>query len=273
MSRDSGSKQPSAESSEALRDAPVILRTENLTKNFDGLEALSSVDLELREGELLGLVGPNGAGKSTFINVLSAQLAPTEGSCYFTPSGSSNEIDITGKKPHEIAELGINRTYQIPRPFPELSVRENVVMGGLFGRSREDEGDSAEEEAMKWIEFTGLDEYMDQPVDSLNLHQRKTLELARSLATRPEVLLVDEVLAGQNPTEVGEGIELIRRISHQGISMIFVEHIMEAVAKLADRIVVLNQGEVIANGPPRDVLNDPVVVKAYLGEEFGEEVG
>lgn len=238
-----------------------MLRCENLTKDFGGLRALASVDLSVNDGEILGLVGPNGSGKSTLINVISGHYAPNAGRIVFRGH------DIAAREPHRITELGIARTYQIPRPFHTMTALENVAVGCMFGRSRHGV-EQARREARHWLEFTGLRGYADVPLDKLNLHQRRFLELARALACGPTLLLLDEVLAGLNPTEIEESIAMIRKIHNRGVTIVIVEHIMRVVVSLSQRIVVLDQGRVIADGPPQSVMQDAAVVSAYLGKDY-----
>lgn len=238
-----------------------MLRCENLTKNFGGLQALAGVDLLVNEGEILGLVGPNGSGKSTLINVISGHYAPNAGQIVF------REHDITAREPHRITGLGVARTYQIPRPFHTMTALENVAVGCVFGRNHNGVSQSRRE-ARHWLEFTGLEVYADVPIDKLNLHQRRFLELARALACGPTLLLLDEVLAGLNPTEIEESIAMIRKIHEHGVTIVIVEHIMRVVVSLSQRIVVLDQGRVIADGAPQSVMRDAAVVSAYLGKDY-----
>jgi branched-chain amino acid transport system permease protein len=217
------------------------------------------VDLELRRGEILGLLGPNGSGKSTFINVASGHFAVTAGRIEFEGR------PISGLPAHRIAQGGIARTYQIPRPFAHLTVLENVALTAMFGRSSLDRR-IAESQAWQWLAFTGLTERAHALPGELNLHQRKFLEFARALASRPQVLMLDEVLSGLTPSEIDEAVSLIRRIRDQGATIVFVEHVMRAVMALCDRVVVFNQGEVLAEGAPQDVMQRPEVVAAYLGQ-------
>lgn len=238
-----------------------MLDCDDVTKNFGGLQAVSRLSMNVQEGEIVGLVGPNGSGKSTLINVITGMYQPNGGRISFLGD------DITGAAPSHITSQGIARTYQIPRPFGTMTVRENVAISCMFGSDKIGYG-SANEEAMQWLEFTDLAKYADLPVSKLNLHQRKFLELARALAARPRLLLLDEVLAGLNPSEIEESILMIRKIHERGVSIVIVEHIMKVVISLSDRIVVLDQGRVIANGDPQEVMRDPTVVKAYLGKEY-----
>jgi branched-chain amino acid transport system permease protein len=237
----------------------VLLEVRGLSKAFKGLQALDAVDLEVRRGEILGLVGPNGSGKSTMINVVSGHYASDAGRIDF------DGRDLAGLPAHRIARAGIARTYQIPRPFAHLSVLQNVSLPAMFGRETLDRR-AAEREARTWLEFTGLAHKADALPEDLNLHQRKFLELARALASRPSLLLLDEVLSGLTPSEIDSAIATIRAIRDQGATIVFVEHVMRAVMELTDRIVVLNYGRVIAEGQPQDVMRRPEVVTAYLGK-------
>jgi branched-chain amino acid transport system permease protein len=236
-----------------------LLVIDDLSKSFKGLQALSHVSFEVRRGEILGLVGPNGSGKSTTINVVSGHYPASGGGITFEGR------QLIGRPAHEIARSGIARTYQIPRPFHHLTVLENVALPAMFGHAALGRAE-AEREAHRWIEFAGLHGKADVLPDALNLHQRKFLELARALASRPRLLLLDEVLSGLTPSEIDEAIRLIRGIRDRGTTIVFVEHVIRAVMELTDRIVVLNHGKVIAEGEPREVMQRPEVVTAYLGK-------
>jgi len=238
--------------------APALLAIRDLDKAFEGVQALRGVALDVREGEVLGLLGPNGSGKSTLINVVSGHYRPDAGSIVFRGR------EIAGIPAHRIARAGIARTYQIPRPFRELTVRDNVTLAAMFGGATLSRAE-AEREGARWLEFTHLDAKADALPDALNLHQRKFLELARALAMRPQLVLLDEVLSGLNPAEIDSAVLLIQDIRRQGATIVLVEHVMRAVIALADRIVVLNHGEVIAAGVPAAVMCEPAVVTAYLG--------
>jgi branched-chain amino acid transport system permease protein len=207
---------------------------------------------------VLGLLGPNGSGKSTLINVVSGHYRPDAGRIVFRGR------EIAGIPAHRIARTGIARTYQIPRPFRELTVRENVTIAAMFGGATLPRA-AAEREAARWLQFARLDDKADALPDELNLHQRKFLELARALAMRPQLVLLDEVLSGLNPAEIDSAVELIRDIRRHGATIVLVEHVMRAVNALADRIVVLNHGDVIAAGAPAEVMRDRAVITAYLG--------
>ena len=236
-----------------------LLSAERVSKAFAGVQALAGVDLEVRRGEILGLVGPNGSGKSTLINVVSGHYRADDGRVVFAGR------DVERLKAHRIARLGIARTYQIPRPFAHLTVLENVTLPAMFGHAALARPE-AEREAQRWLEYTGLAAKAQALPGALNLHQRKFLELARALAARPQLLLLDEVLSGMTPTEIDGAIALVQDIRAQGASIVFVEHVMRAVMQLADRIVVLSYGRVIAEGSPAEVMGRPAVVEAYLGK-------
>ncbi len=237
----------------------MILQVSHIDKSFGGLRALSNVSFEVAEGEILGLIGPNGAGKTTTFNVINGVYAPDAGSVIFRGQ------DITGKKPYQVARLGLARTYQIVRPLKELTVRENVTAGACFGREGHTLG-TAFKVADEVLEFVGLAERRNQLAGSLNVGQKKRLEMARALAARPYLLLLDEVLAGLNPSEISQMVQIVKQIRDQGISIIMIEHVMQAVMSVSDRMVVLDFGEVIATGTPEEVANNPAVIEAYLGD-------
>ena len=236
----------------------VLLQIEGVSKAFSGVRALEHVDLVVRGGEVLGLLGPNGSGKSTLINVVSGYYRPDAGLIDFDGQ------DLAHEPAHRIARAGIARTFQIPRPFATMSVRANAALPAMFGAPALDR-DAARHEADRWLEFTALTRRADALPSELNLHQRKFLELARALASRPKLVLLDEVLSGLTPTEIDGAVELVRAIRDQGATIVLVEHVMHAVMALADRIVVLNHGVVIAEGQPKEVMQRPEVVTAYLG--------
>ena len=240
-----------------MTETPV-LRCRGVVKTFGGLHALDGVDFELYPGQIRGLVGPNGSGKSTLINVLSGHMPLDAGEI----SVAGQRID--GLEAHRVAELGVARTYQIPRPFDTLTVTENVQAACYFGNAESRSSDVAEQSA-RWLEFVGLSDVARSDIGSLTLLQRKLLELARALACRPRVVFLDEVLTGLNPRELEHGIDLVRRIHGLGISIVVVEHIMRVIRDLCAHVTVLNFGKVIASGRTETCLSDEQVVEAYLG--------
>jgi branched-chain amino acid transport system permease protein len=254
--------RPAAEPVPASEAGTPLLSVHGLAKSFSGLRALDGVELEVRRGEILGLVGPNGSGKSTLVNVISGHYVFDAGRIV------CEGRELGGLGAHRIAHAGIARTYQIPRPFAHLTVLQNVALPARFGRLAMDR-DQAAAEAMHWLEFTGLAAKADAYPADLNLHQRKFLELARALASRPRLLLLDEVLSGLSPTEIDHAIETVRDIRDAGATIVFIEHVMRAVMELTDRIVVLDQGKVIAEGKPDEVMRRDHVVTAYLGKPHG----
>jgi len=240
---------------------PLLLRGESITKKFGGLLVLNGVSFEVNKGEIVGLIGPNGAGKTTLFNIISGVFPPTSGKIIFEGK------DITGLKSHQICKLGIARTFQLVRPFSNMSVLENVLSGALFGRDGTIDLEKARERALSVLDFVGLRK-MDVLAKNLTLHEKKLLEIARALATNPKVLLIDEVMAGLNAIEIQDTMKLIRRIRDElGVTIIWIEHVMRAVMGLAERVIVLAYGRVIADGKPEEVANNPAVIDAYLGGE------
>jgi branched-chain amino acid transport system ATP-binding protein len=236
----------------------AILKTEKLSRQFGGLAALSGVSIEFRDHEILGIIGPNGAGKTTFINVIAGIYLPTGGKIFFEGR------DVSGLAAHRRCHLGIGRTFQLVRPLPGLSLVENVMVGALFGKGLGKK--NARKKAEELCEFLGLAD-LSRDITRMTALEIKKMEIAHALATQPKLLFLDEVMAGLNSEETMEMIDLVRKIHRQGITIGIVEHVMRVIRELTDRVVVLDWGEVIAEGPYGEVSNDPRVITAYLGEE------
>ncbi len=241
----------------------AIIEVSGVSRFFGGLRALYNVSFSLEAGEILGLIGPNGAGKTTLFNIIAGTFPPSSGSIRF------NGEEITGLGAREICHKGISRTYQLVRTFSNLTVYENVLVGLYFGKPQDERRGIAE--AYELLQMTGLLQKANVPARSLTLVGRKQLEIARALATRPKVLLLDEAISGLNPTETETMMGLIRNIQGRGITVFMIEHIMKAVMGLSNRILVLNFGELIAQGTPAEVSKNKNVIEAYLGAEKSQD--
>jgi branched-chain amino acid transport system permease protein len=246
----------------ATRSEQPVLKADKLFKSFGGLRATNDVSLTLNQNEILGMIGPNGAGKTTVFNLLSGFLSPDKGGISMLDADGNW---VTCRTPDEYAHKGLGRTFQIAKPFTGLTVLENIMLGAFIRTSSRDE---AEQIALKVAEQTDLVKYLSTEARSLTVGGMKRLEIARALAIKPRILLLDEVMAGLNPTDIEKSIQMIRRIRDSGVSVLLIEHMMQATMALSDRIIVLNEGAVLVSGAPKDVVENPAVIEAYLGKEY-----
>jgi branched-chain amino acid transport system permease protein len=245
---------------DATSEGAVLVECRDVVRYFGGVKALQGITLDIGPGELVGLVGPNGSGKTTLVNLLAGSLRPTSGSIRVAGQ------DIRRLPPHRIAHVGVARTYQTPHPFESITVRDNVAMAILFGRRRVGLAE-ARTTAQEFLEIVGLAARANAYPAQINLHERQLLEMARATATNPQVLLLDEALAGLNPAEIDNAVEVVRRIHAAGVTIVIVEHLLRVVNQLATRVVVLDRGRCLADGPPQTVMREPAVVQAYLGRQ------
>ena len=238
-----------------------ILEGKRVTKYFGGLAAVYNVDFKVEQGEALGLIGPNGAGKTTLFNLISAALVPKPGTIKFKGE------NITGLKPYKICRMGVARTFQLVKVFANMPALSNVILGSYFGMSPGMSSKDAVREATELLEFVGLSAVKGTPAKDLTLATQKRLEVARALATHPELLLLDEMMAGLNPAEIDQAMELVTRIRDKGITVIMIEHVMKAIMNVCERIIVLHHGAKIAEGTPQEIVTSKKVIEVYLGEK------
>ena len=260
-----GAAHTAVRQAEGRSMSDVILVADQVSQHFGGIRAVDNLSFALKRGEIVALIGPNGAGKTTLVNLMTGVHRPTSGRIKFEGQ------DVTAQRPFEAARRGLARTFQIVQPFPRMTVLENVAAGALFGGAQESVA-AAMEIAREQLEFIGLAPFADRPASALTLAGRKRLELAKSMAMRPKVLMLDEVNAGLNASEIDGALRLIRKISERGVTILVIEHLMKVVMSLAQRVLVLHHGELIAEGSAREIVKNNRVIEAYLGEKFARRV-
>jgi branched-chain amino acid transport system ATP-binding protein len=246
----------------AVAEAAPILEVRNLSRRFGGLWALRDVSFSVPEGQIMGIIGPNGAGKSTLVNLITGHLRPTTGQVLIAGN------DVTGARPWVIAHDRVARTFQIVKPFRGLTVRENVAIGAMHGHDRDHSVREALATADELLRLVGIAQHAKATPSQLNIADARRLELAKALACRPRLLLLDEVMAGLRHQEIDAAVELIHRLRESGITIVAIEHVMQAIISISDRVLVLHHGSILAEGPPREVLADQRVVEAYLGHRY-----
>jgi branched-chain amino acid transport system ATP-binding protein len=241
-----------------------VLETSGLTRRFGGVAAVSDLSFSVEEGSVLGVIGPNGAGKSTLINIITGHVKPSEGRV------EVDGRDVTGERPWTIARSRVARTFQVVKPFRNLSVRENVAIGGMFGPERESSAREAIAHADEALERVGLLDKADASPGDLSVADARRLELAKALSMKPRLLLLDEVMAGLRPNEIQPALDLIASLKEEGVTVLVVEHVMKAIVAVSDSLLVMNEGEELARGEPETVMKDERVIEAYLGQRYAE---
>ncbi len=249
----------------AAEEAHIVLSMENVGVMFDSQPVLKGIDLAVEEQTIVSIIGPNGAGKTTLFNVICGHVRPSVGRVFYRGR------EITRKQPHEICHAGISRTFQIPRPFPEMTALENVQMGIWFGKeAHADRGSEAPPTAADLLEIAGLTHKGQTRAKELTLSEQRRLEVARALGTRPRLLLLDEIAAGLSPSAIRQAVELVRTLREHGLTLLIIDHFLNLTARVSDRLIALDNGEIIVEGKPSEVLNSPSVIASYLGERSPE---